>query len=99
MACALRLHGKTGAVNVQTLSADKTLTTDDPIFQKLNGGVADRNVMLTDVTARGLPFCILNSGATNNLLVKLSDTTLIATLAPGSAAKWFICSGSTWVAM
>lgn len=70
--------------NVETISATKTLTTADPQFQRLNGGVANRNVDLPAPHADNIGgfFFIYNSGATNNLAVRTSAGSTLATLLP-----------------
>lgn len=77
-------HGD--GVNIETISADKTLTVRSEQVQKLNGGVADRNVTLPAPVAPdniGHWFRVYNSGSTNNLVVKTSAASTLATLLPG----------------
>lgn len=80
-------HGD--GVNVETISATKTLTILSAQIQKLNGGLASRDVTLP---APSLPenighwFRAYNAGSTDNLVLKTSAGTTLATLLPGQWA-------------
>ena len=84
--------GDSIGVNVETVSANVTLSAQSSVVQFINGGASDRNVALPVDAALvgGLQF-IKNTGTTNNLVVKY-DSTTIATLAPG---EWVICASVT----
>lgn len=84
--------GDSIGVNVETVSANVTLTAQSAVMQFINGGASDRNVALpVDASLVGGVQFVKNTGTTNNLAVKYGATT-IATLAPG---EWCICASVT----
>jgi hypothetical protein len=80
-------------VNVETISANKTLVLSDSTYQLLNGGGSDYDVVLPSVSD-GVSFWIRNTGSTNSLVVKQGVTTK-GTLTAGQAAL-LVCDGSNW---
>ena len=82
-------------VNVETITADKTLTVADSTFQIL-GGASDFDVNLPAETV-GIWYWVKNSGA-NNLVVKDDGGATIATVATTEGAL-FVCNGSAWYAV
>lgn len=72
-------------VNVETLTADKTLTYLDAETQFLTPNGADRTVTLpsTNVWA-GLSFRVEHVGSANSLVMKSGDGDVLASLAPNS---------------
>ena len=83
------------AGNLETIAATKTLAVDDPYYQVLDGGVADRNV---DLYAGGAIFrhhIIINNGSTNSLEVRDNTLTLLSSLAPGEQAM-VLWDTSSW---
>lgn len=87
-------------VAVTTLTGTLTMTAYSEQLQKLNGGVANRDVVLPVVAAKykGVFYVIHNAGTTNDLVVKDAGTTL-ATLNPGEAGIFACTAGTSWVLM
>jgi hypothetical protein len=84
--------------NVETLAANKTLTTSDKIVQKLDPGGASRDVTLpAEADSTDLLFCIYNAadGTGENLVVKDDTPATIITLGPGMSGM-FSCDGTSW---
>ena len=81
-------------VNIETISANKTLTLSDSTYQILNGGGSDYDVNLPAETD-GISFWVTNSGASNSLVVKDDGAATIATVAFGEGAL-FVCDGTAW---
>lgn len=84
-------------VNVETISAGKTLTLLDSTVQRLNGGASDRTITLPSVSGTystdGFQYLIVNSGSTNDLIV--SDGATVATVVPGGWAQLW-SDGTDW---
>jgi len=90
----------TAGINVETLSADKTLTPGiDAMYQYLDEGGANRVITLATTTAKaGDRFIIRHNGAysdTHHLEVKQGNTTLDYISA--GAIKKFIFDGTNWI--
>jgi hypothetical protein len=81
-------------VNIETISANKTLTLSDSTYQILNGGGSDYDVNLPAETD-GISFWVTNSGGSNSLVVKDDGAVTIATVAFGEGAL-FVCDGTAW---
>lgn len=76
-------------VNVETISAGKTLTRASEQFQRLNGGLSNRDVTCPapDDEYIGHFYRIYNAGSTNSLVVKNSAGSTLATLLPGQMCE------------
>jgi hypothetical protein len=86
------------AVNRQTLSADKTLTTADKRYQNLNPNGSARNVTLPAL-AEGLAFFVVNSGTLAEVVtLKTSGATSIATITNNESLS-LISDGTVWIAV
>lgn len=83
-----------GGVNVDTISANETLTVSSSTFQVLDGGGADFDVNLP-AEEEGIYFWITNAGATNALVVKNDAAATIVSLTAGQAAL-VVCDGTDW---
>ena len=83
--------------NVETLSDAKSLTISDKQQQFLDPNGSDRNVfMVTEATASGLSFWIINGGSTGNLLIKNSvGNQDLLTITPGQIG-YLTCNGTIW---
>ena len=80
--------------NVETLSADKTLTNANFPIQSLVPSGADRNVTLLAVAAANHLFVVMNRAATlYSINVKNAGGTVICTLRPG-ATELFVSDGT-----
>jgi len=86
--------------NVETLAANKTLTTADANFQKLDPGGSARDVTLpAEASSTGSVFYIMNAAdAAENLVVKDDGASTIVTINQNEAAI-VICDGTSWVHM
>lgn len=84
------------SVNVESLSANKTLLITDANWQYLTASGANRDVLMPATAPRGVWFRIINAGASNNLVVKTNDgLTTICTLTPGQMTPEFFPIGGT----
>ena len=83
--------------NVEILSDAKSLTISDKQQQFLDPNGLDRNVfMVTEATASGLSFWIINSGTTGNLLIKNSAGNQdLLTISTGQIG-YLTCNGTIW---
>jgi hypothetical protein len=69
-------------VNVETLSANKTLHTQSARFQKLTAATTDRDLLMPDeALTKGWFFRVHNAGGSNSIVVKEHDGTAL----PGGA--------------
>ena len=85
-------------VDIAVIAATRTLDFQSGNWQYLDGGGGDRNVDLPaeeDERSNGLAFCIKNTGATNNLVVRNDAAATIVTLTPGDQL-WVACDGAAW---
>tara|TARA_S200002703_G_scaffold23274_1_gene20064 strand:- start:470 stop:793 length:324 start_codon:yes stop_codon:yes gene_type:complete len=83
-----------GGVNIETITGPKTLTVADSTFQMLDGGASDRDVTLP-AEEDGIYFWIVNSGSSNNLVVKDVGASTVATVANGQGGL-FVSDGATF---
>ena len=86
-----------GFCNNETISAAKSLVEKDSYYQRLDGGLADRDINLP-AEKDGIAYVIMNAGSTNSLVVKDDAGSTIATLAAGDV-NTFVCDGSAWYAI
>lgn len=86
--------GDVGTPNEETLSGAKVLTDEDETIQILNGGLSNRNVTLPVISA-GKTFWVVNSGASNKLVIKSSAAATLATIGVGQAAI-IVGGAATW---
>lgn len=85
-------------VDIAVIAGTRTLDFQSGNWQFLDGGGADRDVVLPaeeEERSNGLAFCITNTGSTNDLLVKDDGGATIATLTPG-VQRWSACDGAAW---
>lgn len=86
------------SINVETLSATKTLVVTDLIVHWLDPNGSDRDVVLpAEASSTDVMFIILNDadGAGEDLVVKNDGAATIATLGPGMTGM-FSCDGTDW---
>lgn len=88
--------------NSETLTGDKTLTTSDAKYQKLDPGGTNRNITLpAEADSKGLDFVIQNAAdGSENLVIKddAGSPATIVTLNQNEAAI-LVCNGTTWIHM
>jgi hypothetical protein len=78
------------SANVESLSANKTLTDADAAIQYLNPNGANRDVTLPALGPGNHQFIITNTaGATYNLVIKNPAAAILATITPGGIATCF----------
>jgi hypothetical protein len=84
-------------VATKTISAAATITANSGHFVSLNGGAANRNVDFVAGSSEqaGMWFFVKNHGSTNNLVIRDSAASTLATLTPGQWA-FFAYTGSAW---
>ena len=81
-------------VNSATITGDETLTVASSTFQFLSGGGSDYDVNLP-AEEDGIYFWIVNTGPTNDLVVKDLSPATIETITPGKGAL-LVCDGVAW---
>ncbi len=85
--------------NVETLSGNKTLADSDLPIQSLDPNGADRNITLPAAANTNHAFFFWNRSASNNLTVKNSGGSTVATIPPASGG-WVLPDGTTgWIQM
>ena len=83
-----------GGVEVKTISDGMTLTDKDSLFQIIDSGAADQNIILP-VEKDGRMYCIKNVGTTNNLDVQNNQAQSQVLLAPNDTAV-LVSNGADW---
>lgn len=84
-------------VATKTISAAATITANSGHFISLNGGASNRNVDFVAGSSEqpGMWFWVKNHGSTNNLVIRDSAASTLATLTPSQWAI-FAYTGSAW---
>ena len=83
-----------GGLDVRTISDGITLTDKDSLFQVIDSGTGDENVILP-AEKDGRVYCIHNAGGTNNLDVQNNQAVRQVLLAPNDVAI-LVSSDSEW---
>lgn len=83
-----------GGVDVRTISDGITLTDKDSLFQIIDSGSSDENVILP-AEKDGRVYMIQNAGATNNLDVQNNQAVSQVVLAPNDVAV-LVSNGADW---
>ena len=83
-----------GGVEVKTISDGMTLTDKDSLFQIIDSGASDENIILP-VEKDGRMYFIKNNGLTNNLDVQNQSATSLVNLAPNEVAV-LVSDSSVW---
>lgn len=87
--------GLSVSLNRETLSGNKTLTQASPTYQILDAGAANRDCTFPASPVTGLSYFVKNNGASNNIVVKNSGGTTLATLTPGQKNS-FVYDSTAW---
>lgn len=83
-----------GGLDVRTITDGITLTDKDSLFQVIDSGSSDENVILP-AEKDGRVYCIHNAGATNALDVQNNQAVRQVLLGPGDFAV-LVSSDSAW---
>lgn len=83
-----------GGLDVRNITDGITLTDKDSLFQIIDSGGGDENVILP-AEKDGRVYCIQNAGATNDLDVQNNQAVRQVLLAPGDVAV-LVSSDSQW---
>ena len=83
-----------GGVDARVLGDGITLTDKDSLFQILDSGLADQNVILP-AEKDGRVYAIQNAGTTNSLDVQNNQAVRQVLLAPGDVAV-LVSDGTDW---
>ena len=86
-----------GGFELKTIADGHTLTDKDSLFQSIDGGGSDRNIVLP-AEKDGRVYCIKNSGASNNLDVQNDAASILVTLSPNEVAV-LVSSDTAWHVM
>ena len=90
--------GANGVVST-TISANATFDETSAVVSLINGGASNYNVSaLASCEVVGMIKAFKNTGSTNNLVLKDSAASTIATLLPGDWAV-IVHNGTTWVSL
>ena len=92
----LNVGGSAGVVS-STISGNETFDASSAMISAIDGGLSSRNVTaLASCEIVGMMKAFYNAGATNNLVIRSSTPSTLATLAPGD---WVILfhNGSAWI--
>ena len=90
--------GSNGVVS-STISANTTFDNTSAVVSLVNGGASNYNVSaLASCEVVGMVKAFKNTGSTNNLVLKDSAASTIATLLPGDWAV-IVHNGTTWVSL
>jgi hypothetical protein len=92
----LNVGGSTGVVSITT-SVDTTFDESSAMVSSINGGAASRNVTaLASCEIVGMVKAFYNAGSTDNLVIRSSTPSTLATLKPGDWVVLFH-NGTTWL--
>jgi hypothetical protein len=93
---AIRLsHSTSAGVKATTISANATFDVQTSTVSVVNGGAADRDITAVAAVEKvGFIKFFKNSGTTNNLVIKDSAGTVLATLTPGQYC--LLAYGAAW---
>jgi len=83
-----------GGVEIRTISDGITLTDKDSLFQVIDCGGSDENVILP-AEKDGRVYCIVNVGNTNNLSVQNNQAVEKVNLAPNEFAM-LVSDATAW---
>ena len=83
-----------GGVEVKTITDGLTLTDRDSLFQIIDCGSSDENIILP-VEKDGRVYIIKNNGATNNLDVQNQSASSLVVLSPNEVAV-LVSDSSVW---
>jgi len=83
-----------GGIEVKTISDGLTLTDKDSLFQIIDCGGSDENIILP-LEKDGRMYFIKNNGLTNNLDVQNQTATSLVVLSPGEVAL-LVSDNSVW---
>ena len=89
-----------GRINVETLTADKTLVAGtDPLFQNLDTNGANRTITLDTASAvAGDRFVIKNTaGSSSSYYLLIEQGTTVLDVAYAQGTKAFVFDGTNWV--
>lgn len=90
--------GQSAGVVSTTISADATFDESSAMVSSINGGAASRNVTaLASCEIVGMIKAFYNAGSTDNLVIRSSTPSTLATLKPGDWVVLFH-NGTTWLA-
>lgn len=92
----LNLGGYAAQVNVQTLSATKTLVNADKHHQILDPGGAGRTITLPAEGTGNHPFVIINTADADELLTVQNDAAAIIGVVPKGKTVEFVSDGTNW---
>jgi hypothetical protein len=91
--------GLVGAVNIETLAANKTLVDTDCFIQKLDPAGARDLILPSDADARydGMIFWVINAAdAAEDITVKDDGASTIGTVSQNESAVFYNNGGTSW---
>ena len=83
-----------GGFEGKSISDGHTLTDRDSLFQAIDGGGSNRNVVLP-AEKDGRVYCILNAGGSHNLDVQNDAAVVLVSLAPKDVAV-IVSTATAW---
>lgn len=97
-ATKVTVDGSNLAVNVETLSGNKTLVDADAAIQVLDPGGADRDVTLPALASTNHNFTIINADSNYTITVKKPDTSTLESVADDNARNYYSDKSADWYA-
>ena len=86
-----------GGVNIETITANKTLTYASATYQIITSNGSGANDMILPAEKDGAVFWVKTKAASaQNLVVKDDGGSSIATLTAGGQSACFVCDGASW---
>jgi len=83
--------------NVETLAANKTLTTSDAKYQKIDPAGARNITLPAEADSKGLEFFIMNDADASEAITVLNDAAGTIVAIPQNEAALVVCNGTTWI--
>lgn len=85
-----------GAVNIETITADKTLDYRSATYQIITSDGSSQNDLNLPETVDGAMFWVKTKAASNQNLRVMSGSSAVATLTAAGQSALFVCDGSVW---
>lgn len=85
-----------GAVNIETITADKTLDYRSATYQIITSDGGSQNDLNLPEVVNGAMFWVKTKAASNQNLRVMSGASPVATLTAAGQSALFVCDGSVW---
>lgn len=85
-----------GGVNIETITANKTLTYASATYQIITSNGSGANDMLLPEKKDGAVFWVKTKAASAQNLIVKDGASSVATLTAGGQSACFVCDGAAW---